>query len=408
VRCILATALLLNLAAAEEPDAAVAEPARWVEPRGCASGSFRSRALPVVTEIEDAWQLAFEAVEAPPVHWDGIGYVVATAAGKPHLVAFDLATGKERARVLLRGFLRGSPLLVWDHMAMLQPDDEQITGYRLAGKRLEVAWTFRGQTNARPRAPVVHDNEIYCLINAGLARIRPGASVPAWMMPAPEGAGAIAVLGGNVFVAAFGSPRRTSIGMISELTLVVYRRSDGHHVLTHNVCEAVYSEKPPRLTIMLAGPSLFVGSAWPFLASEGYASHAIVPLKYSGDAFTFAPAGLWTCLAPPAHHPTEGTLLLSKTKEAGGGLEWCAARGDRIYSLAAEADQPECFRDMVSPTVLGAVVYFGSWAADVDTGEILWRLPVKRVTHAAVPADGLVLVVEDGRTLRAFRGRGKQ
>jgi outer membrane protein assembly factor BamB len=406
-----AAALLLAVAAAaapdSEPDAAVAEPARWVEPRGCASGSFRSRALPVVTEIEEAWQLSFESVDAPPVHWDGIGYVVARAGGKPHLVAFDLATGKERARVVIRGFLRGSPLLVWDHLAMLQPDEEQITGYRLSGKRLEVAWTYRGRTDARPRLPVVHDNEIYCLLGDSLARIRPGASSPSWTKYKPE-AGALAVYGGHVFVASFGDPWEAQTGQqISDLSLSVFRRSDGGEVRSAQVCQAVHDSIPPKLSLMVSDSQIYVGAEWRFLAEDGYASHAIVPVSSAGDAFTLGRPGMWTCRVPPSHHPKEGTLLLS-TPRKGRGLEWCADRGGRIYKLAAETEQPECFKDMVSPTVLGAVVYFGSWAADVDTGEILWRLPVQRVTCAAVPADGLVMVVDEGRTLRAFRGREKR
>ena len=54
--------------------------------------------------------------------------------------------------------------------------------------------------------------------------------------------------------------------------------------------------------------------------------------------------------------------------------------------------------------MLGDIVYFGTWAADIETGEILWKLPVQKPRFAAVPADELVLVV-DGTTLRAFRRR---
>jgi hypothetical protein len=51
------------------------------------------------------------------------------------------------------------------------------------------------------------------------------------------------------------------------------------------------------------------------------------------------------------------------------------------------------------------VAYFGSWAADVETGEILWRLPVRAVAFGAVPADRLVLVIDLKHALRAYRSR---
>ena len=45
---------------------------------------------------------------------------------------------------------------------------------------------------------------------------------------------------------------------------------------------------------------------------------------------------------------------------------------------------------------------------DIETREIVWRMPISFVTYAIVPADGLFLVVDSGRILRAFRGRGRK
>lgn len=431
MRCIVAASLLFAVAAAEpEPDGAIAEPARWIEPRGCASGSHRSRALPIVTEIEEAWQLAFEKVEAPPVHWDGIGYVVVRDGGKPFLVAFDVATGKERARRQLRDFLQGSPLLVWDNLAILQPDNEQITGYRLTGKSLESEWIFRGSADAHPLHPVVHDNEVYCLLGAfELARLRPGSSMPSWTVRAPVGAGAPAVYGGYVFVPSLGTPWKAQapgggVEMVSDVFLTVYRRSDGSEVTSRKICEARQGE--PRIDLMVTRSKIYLGTERLLIAQSGYASHAVVPVGIGdGTVFLGEAPGLWTCEAPPAHHPTLGTLLLlgPETKSldelirslkqrserpARDGRAWCADKGGKASVLAQEGEQPECFRDHVAPTVLGEIVYFGSWAADVESGDILWRLPVKEVTCSPVPADGMVLVVDEGTTLRAFRGRGKR
>jgi hypothetical protein len=414
VRCIVVATLLAALAAAEpEPDAAVAAPARWVEPRGCASGSFRSRALPVVTEVEEAWKLEFEAIDAPPVHWDGIGYVVARAGGKAHLVAFDLATGRERARVALRGFMTGSPLLVWDHLVMLQPDHEQITGYRLMGRKLEIAWIFRGKDGGRPRVPVVHDNEIYCFLGLDLVRLRPGSVLPAWTATVPPGTQRPAIYGPFVFLAAFGEPFKAeaTTELVADVTLTVLRRSDGSTVLSRDVCQVYAREgaSNPEIELMVSGTSLYIGSpVWPIVAASGSGTHCIVPLHVGTDGVAVSgQPSVWNCIVPPAHQPSLGALLLSPRKE-GDGLEWCLSEAGKIHQIATEAEQPDFFRDRVSPTVLGEVVYFGSWAADLETGEVLWRLPVKQVTFSPVPADGLVLVVDDRRALRAFRGRGKR
>lgn len=418
MRCFLAALFLLTVAAGEppasgsEPDAAVAEAARWVEPRGCASGSFRSRALPVVTEIEEAWHLDFEKVEAPPVHWDGTGYVVARAGGKPTLFAFDLATGKERARVVLRGFLPSSPVLVWDHLVLVQPDDQQITGYRLEGKKLEVAWTFRGN-GAHPRTPVVHDNEIYCFLGDDLARIRPGASAATWTVPARPGSGRPAVCGPYLFLAAFDTPFQGKTaagqaGLFADLWLTVCRRSNGAEVASRKVgAGKAENGRGGKVDVMVAGSSVYIGSEWPLLTTDGTASTCIQPADIGADGVSFhVEPWFWDCQVPPAYHPRLGTLLLSPSKK-GTGLQWCEDREGKFYTIAEESDQPDFFRDRVSPTVLGDIVYFGSWACDLETDEILWRLPVKQVTFSPVPADGLVLVVDDARSIRAFRGRGK-
>lgn len=425
-----ASALLLAAAAAApEPDGAIAEAARWVEPRGCASGSYRSRALPVVTEIEEAWRLEFEAVEAPPVHWDGTGYVVARAARKPHLVAFDLGTGKELARTALRDFRAASGLLVWDHLVLLQPDEEQITGYRLEGRKLDIRWIFRGQDIGaglpyRPRLPVVHENEVYCLLGAKLGRMRPGMTSPAWTgflakqwdeCDADAHAARPAIYGEYAFVAWLGTPFAGALPGrepedFANLQLSAFRRSDGERVLQETICQARVERGRPNLRLMVAGSKLFVGSDWPLVAADGFATEAMVPLVIERGV-RVGTTRLWTTRGPPAHHPRLGAIFLSEPAAGApprGGLEWAVEREGKIFLLTSQAQQPECFRDRVTPTVLGDIVYFGSWAADVETGDIVWRLPIAEgVGFPAVPADRLVLVV-DGGTLRAFRGRGRR
>ena len=96
---------LVRAVHAEEPpaelDGMVAPASRWTGRGGNAGGNGKSAAAPIVTEIEQAWELDLGKVLAPPVLWDGVGFVVAKG---PRLIAFDLRTGKVRASKKLNGF----------------------------------------------------------------------------------------------------------------------------------------------------------------------------------------------------------------------------------------------------------------------------------------------------------------
>jgi hypothetical protein len=397
-------------AAAGEPDGAIAEAARWVEPRGCASGSFRSRARPVVTEIEEAWRLELARIAAPPVHWDGTAYVVGYEERKAVLVAVDLGTGRELARAKLKGYLPRSGLFVWDNMVFVQPAKDQITGYRVGRRSLKPVWIFRGRKYGsewrHPRLPVVHDNEVYCFLGSGLARLRPGSAFPVWILDRaheevdPDFAGRPAIFGRFVFVAVMDtSPSRPT------LHLHVYRRSNGERVARIEVCPASKRGSRPLLQLTVAGTTVHIGSTWPMRSSSGDSTHAMVPLRISDNAVVLnGEVGLWSYEVQPAHHPG-GTVVLSEIDKE---LRWARYRERKFYELTRVSAQPDLFRDRVSPTVLGDIVYFGSWAMDIETKEILWRLPFQDVSYPVVPADGLILVVESGNVLRAFRGRGRK
>jgi outer membrane protein assembly factor BamB len=404
--------LLLGVgAAAGEPDGAIAEAARWTEPRGCASGSFRSRARPVVTEIEEAWRLELARIAAPPVHWDGTAYVVGYADRKAVLVAIDLDTGKVRARTRLKGYVDGSGLSVWDNTVFVQPTGDQINGYRMGRGSLKPVWIFRGRkygdTWRHPRLPIVHDNEVYCFLGNCLARLRPGSTFPVWIRDDsdeaidPNLSGRPAVFGRFVFVATV----KTSFATPT-VYLYVYRRSDGERVTRFEVCEVEsQAADEPFLQLTVTDQNVHIGSAWSLASSGGSATHAMVPLKVSDEKVVRnGEIGLASYEVAPAHHPG-GSVVLAVFNEE---LRWARHRGRKFFELTRKSAQPDLFRDRVSPTVLGDIVYFGSWAMDIETNEILWRLPFQNVTYPVVAADGLILVVESGKVLRAFRGRGKK
>ena len=99
-----------------------------------------------------------------------------------------------------------------------------------------------------------------------------------------------------------------------------------------------------------------------------------------------------------------GPLVLAKTDVIG----WALLGDDKRYRfLATPKDNPDLFRPAVrvAPTALGDIVYFGTWAADIRTRHVLWRLPVKELYYPAVPLDRMVLVIDGNRRVRAFRPR---
>ena len=197
----------------------------------------------------------------------------------------------------------------------------------------------------------------------------------------------------------------------------VHRRSDGKRVSLFDVCRAspplAGGDRLPRLRLTVSKGQLHIASDWALpTANKGSAHNAVVPLAITADAVRVTKrVGLATYQTPPALH-ARGALIL-----AGGSrffpalqrnLEWVQYRDGKYYLLTEQKLQPDLFVDRVTPTVLGDIVYFGSWAMDLETREILWRLPFSGVTFPVVPADGLFLVVEKGRVLHCFRGRGRR
>lgn len=397
--------VLAALVVAAEPDGAVAPAARWSGPRGPASGSLASRATPVVDDVEEAWHLECEKIYAPPVHWEGRGYVAAEYHGNTALVAFDLRSGE----VIARKSLPGAPdaLNVWNHTVYCQVIDGQINAYRLRGKIFVSPWKYRGRRmqdkDRRPHRPIVHDNEVYCISGAHVVRLRPPAQFPVWAQEdwSREGprqiVGVPVVYGPTLFVV---SHEMDTLGLLQ------FNRSNGASVYQPIARTTPYETgDEPQITVTPG--MIYVRTPWPIPTKRGFGHYALVPCVWEKGIAHPKAGGVYVAdfVVPPAATRL-GTLCLSGEP---GGLEWQLRLPDgKYFVLATEKTQPYLFRDRVAPTILGDIAYCGSWAVDLATRELLWKLPVDRVTYPAVPADRLVLIVESGKTLRAFRGRGKR
>ena len=189
-----------------------------------------------------------------------------------------------------------------------------------------------------------------------------------------------------------------------ELRVEVRRRRDGTRVAAVGITTAGVGAADRPLDLSVRDRMLFLRSAWPLRLGDTTVTGVLVGFEPASDGVELAQRfGMFSFHLPPAQHG-RGAVVLA---DGDDGREWMLWRDDRFLHLASQARQPDLFRDAVPPTVCGDVVCFGSWAADLETRRILWRLPVKRVTRPVVPADRLVLVVDDDKTLRAFRGRGR-
>lgn len=428
--------LLVGSVVAEEPDGAVAAAARWTGPGGAASGSRSSAALPVMGDVEEAWNLrppkGCARIETPPCLWHGRGFFVASGSSGRFLFSFDVRTGKTIAskKVLSKTLMDehgGLPSVhVWDRMVMVEQWGRPMIGYRHSARSLAVGWrppNAQGALNM-----TVFENEVYLpsIANAVECR-RPGSG---WVWSASRPRSRIytetlrgvrvhvessviplsrpAVLGRHVFVllgiVRVRSARNQRITSYAP-AVHVYLRSNGKHVgfreLPENLGEATIPIKPGRL---LATPTtLYVESPLPLKTRTGKLSRPYlrIPWREVGKQVLFDKPRVTQFALPPAHHAL-GTIALLRKPE----LTWGLLKGAKWALLARVGQQPELFTSLVPPTVVGDIVYFGNFAVDLATREILWRLPVKRVTFTAVPADRLVLVVDNGEVLRAFRERG--
>ena len=370
-------ALLATLAAAAEPDGAIAEPARWTGPHGPAGHTRRSRAIPVVRDVVEAWAVELPGTAAtPPVTWDGIAYLSCVGKRGETLCAIDLASGRLVAKKILPKST-AKALHVWAGVVYLQTTPNQVSGFRLVGKTFVERWKYGGK-KLRPEGMVAIENEIYVVSRGSLLRLAPGHAKPIWKS-FERFAGPPAVYGNSVL--AVGESRRAT-------RLYALRRRDG--IVTASPIIGYGGDAGDR-AMTIGTETILV----PFGYRGGF---MFVPYEMNGDeASPTTPDGSMKFQVQPAVYK-QGLIACEGKNE----WQWWVGKKGRV--LARRRWTPDLFEGPVPPTVLGDVVYFGTWAADVETGEILWRLPLRTVSFGAVPADRLV-VVTDGTHLRAYRSR---
>lgn len=394
MRLVLRVPLLLALAAAgasAEPDGAVAEPGRWTGPNGPPSNSRRSRALPVTSDVVTAWTVPLpDHVVVPPVTWDGTAYLLCTANGGYQLVAVDLAKGRITARKLLPGIPQ-APIHVWGGIVYVFTRPGQVSGFRPIGTSFVEKWKLSTEGAGGYSTMTVFEGEVYVAGPRGLIRASPGLKDPVWRSPgryhgppAIHGQSVLAVRMDRHGIPTLGSHQRSTGGIAGKAELGM---------------PAQAPEQMAAVDITAGAEDILVRTPWPMLMESGTASDAFVRFHAQGDLMiALAAQGFMNFRVKAAVY--KGGLIACES-----ATEWHWWRGPKGQVIAEKRTAPDLFQEMVPPTVAGNVVYFGTWAADVETGEILWRLPVRSVRFGIVPLDRLFLAVDGQSNLHAFKPR---
>jgi len=395
--------LLACFAAGGEPDGSIAEPGRWNGPRGTPAGTFRSAAMPILTDAEEAWSFALPGPAAgAPVLCDGVAYLVCSDGKRRVLLAIDLLTGEPRAKKSLPdGPL--APPVVADGLAIVKASEKQLIGYGLGRSSFSQRWKTDLRDATHLSDPLVIDDEVYVIKNgAYLVRLQPRKREPVWTTrDRYDFAGTPAACGAHVFAL----HHAETAGYAPSLHLVTFRRETGSVTGRTNVAWYQSKDLPSDTTgasISIMADEVFVTSSAPLRSNAGGRSYASLPCILGPESVRFEDrVGLQQIVAPPSWSPT-GSLYLIQDER---GLAWDVQVKDKIFRLTDQSDQPDLVRHRLPATVFGRVAYFGWWAADLETKEVLWRLPVANPRFAVVPADRMALVV-DGENLRAFREKG--
>ncbi|MHC4940667.1 MAG: hypothetical protein ACYTHK_17130 [Planctomycetota bacterium] len=400
--------VLLALAAplvAGEPDGAIAHPLRWCDPNGTPAGTRRSNCLPLTRDVEEAWNIKLPGPAASPVvYWEGEAYLACRHNEKYVLLAVDVFAGRIVAQKTLPKAAPPPLPVVWDGRVYLRVAPTDLAELKRANRTFNRVWVHKPAEEFLSD-PIIYENEIYAVADGNLIRLQPRRRSPVWTVGNGALRGRPALYGKRVY--ALGES--TQPGSAPSMHVFVYERRGGRGVTFKNA--AWYDKRDPphrsipggitvtRNTVIVRGPAALA-------TTQGGATHVMLDHLATDKRFRLgaeAP-GLMNYPVEPAVTPL-GVLVLAQAQSTG----WAFLRPERRYQVfATDEDNPDLFEPAVrvGPTVLGDIVYFGAWAADLRTRHVLWRLPVTQLSYPAVPLDRMVLVVDRHRFLRAFRGRG--
>jgi hypothetical protein len=385
---VLALGLLAALVGAAEPDASRAAVERWMHPRGPAAGNARSFARAPDSYGGTVWTFkARKAILAPPLTWDGAAFLLDGNT----LVALDVENGRVLARTAIQTN-QPRKIAVYDRDFFCL-EAKRLVQYRLRGRQLTRGWNTG--VGAGASAPAIVAGEIYLTTKSGLLRWRAGAREPAWKV-AGDYVGDPAVYGEDVYAL-----ERSG----GKLRLVLHTRTDGQVVTSVGIGSAPDS-RGGRIVVT----ERILGAQIPGSTSR-WAIVACKRAQKGPPELTFSRNETLGC------QPSTGrTAFLAL---AGSPPTWCYVTVSknpkrRIMPIIRDRKRyAELINSGVAPISLNwPTICFGSWAGNIHSMRILWRLDERPKIKAledgvrfhAVPArhELLLLVAKDGKTLHAI------
>jgi hypothetical protein len=381
---VLGLTLLAALGQAAEPDASRAAVERWTHPHGSAAGNGRSFARCPDSFGGAVWSFkAQKTILAPPLTWDGAAFVLDGGT----LAALDVEDGRVLARTTVNIDQPGK-IAVYDRDFFCL-EEQRIAQYRLRGRKLTRGWSF--EVGDEASAPAILSGEIYLTTKGSLLRLRAGARKPAWRI-AGDYVGDPAAYGDHVYAL-----ERSG----GKLHVVLHARADGQ-VIT----------------------SVELGSAPSGRGGRVVVTETMLGAQIPGSARTWAIVGS----KPAGKGPPQLSFLRNETLHcqpstgrstflalAGNPPTWCfltLSPKQPLIPLVNLERHPQLVKDGVAPISLNwPTVCFGSWAGNVHSMRILWRLDERPEIKAlrggvrfhAVPARHalLLVVAKDGQSLHA-------
>lgn len=378
--------LLAAAGQAGEPDASRAAVERWTHPRGSAAGNARSFARAPESFGGIVWSYgAKKTILAPPLTWDGAAFVLDGGT----LVALDVEQGRVLARTTVN-VDQADKIAVYDRDFFCL-EERRLVQYRLRGRKLTRGWTH--EVGAGASAPAILAGEIYLTTKEGtLLRLRAGAREPAWKLDS-EYVGDPAVYGDHVYALDRAG---------GKLRIVLHARGNGQVVTSVDLGGAANG---PGGRVVVT--ETMVGARIPG-SPDKWAIVESKPAQKGPPKLTFRRYETLHC------QPSTGrsTFLALARKPP----TWCFITLDpkrKIIPLVNLKRHPKLARSGVAPISLNwPTVCFGSWAGNMHSRRILWRLDERPeikvlrdgVKFHAVPARHalLLVVANDGKSLHAI------
>jgi hypothetical protein len=358
------------------------------------SGASDTRSIRGELELAWTWQIPAEiggSVEEEPRVWHERIYVcVRTAGGEAALFALGTHDGKPLLPPLL--ISTSSPLdpCVGEHGVLLSSGLDEIRVVAVVDGRWTTTW---GPVNGDGtlREPLLHGGMVVGRISGGLRAWRYPLHAVAWES-LDRLRGRPALDGDRVYTVQYdkaGNARLHSTSLHEGSSRV--HGLLGHHGGTSPPQGAWHSR------IARAEGVTLVQHGAPIVTGTGQASTSIL---YDGAE----DCGLWDWVAAPAvlgqrwvGYPIEkgSSALKLVSGKRDGTISW--------WKLADADDQPAFHRPELPVTIAGSTAWIGTRAFDVNSQEVVCRIPEEGTLLRPVPARGLMLVCPQRDRLNAWR-----